>query len=165
MFTNSSTIAAVTPAAPPLEFLSFRLGAEEYGIDIQKVQELRGYDNVTRMANAPAYLKGVINLRGIIVPIVDMRMRLGLAAPDYNQFTVVIIADIAGTVTGLVVDGVSDVLTLSAAQIKPAPPVGSAAGAAHLLGVGTLDQRLLLLVDADRWLAGAAVDAREPLAA
>ena len=99
------------------EFLAFKLGKEEYGIDILKVQEIRGYETVTRIANAPDFLKGVVNLRGIIVPIVDMRIRFNLGEPTYDQFTVVIILNIAGRVVGMVVDSVSDVTTLAPSQI------------------------------------------------
>lgn len=98
--------------ATALEFLAFTLGQEEYGIDIQKVQELRGYDAVTRIANSPDFIKGVVNLRGIIVPIVDMRIRFNLGTPAYDPFTVVIILSIAGRTMGMVVDSVSDVITL-----------------------------------------------------
>src|SRR5882757_8525757 len=107
------------------EFLTFKLGGQEYGIDILKVQEIRGYDTVTRIANAPAFIKGVINLRGNIVPIVDMRIKFNLQQVRYDAFTVVIILNVAKRVVGMVVDGVSDVLTLSPAQIRPAPEFGT----------------------------------------
>src|ERR1700710_2497149 len=107
------------------EFLAFTLGKEEYGIDILKVQEIRGYEAVTRIANAPDFIKGVVNLRGIIVPIVDMRIQFNLGEPTYYQFTVVIILNISGRVVGMVVDSVSDVITLSMEQIKPAPEMGT----------------------------------------
>ncbi|MDP3669597.1 MAG: chemotaxis protein CheW [Telluria sp.] len=138
-------------AAMPREFLSFTVGSEEYGVDIQKVQELRGFGAVTRIANAPDYIKGVVNLRGVIVPIIDMRLKLGLGAPNYDQFTVVIILTVRGTVTGIVVDSVSDVATLAPEQIKP-PPARMALGAGYLIGIGTLEQRMLILVDIDRLL-------------
>ncbi|MBB3179163.1 purine-binding chemotaxis protein CheW [Variovorax sp. Sphag1AA] len=140
-------------ADKPLEFLSFTLGHEEYGIDIQKVQELRGYDAVTRIANAPDFIKGVVNLRGIIVPIIDMRIRFGIGAPSYDQFTVVIVLNIGGRVVGMVVDSVSDVITLSQEQIKPAPEMGSALDTDYLIGLGTLDERMLILVDIDRLMS------------
>jgi purine-binding chemotaxis protein CheW len=118
---NASMTRAGKATTKALEFLAFTLGQEEYGIDIQKVQELRGYDTVTRIANAPAHIKGVVNLRGIIVPIVDMRIKFNLGTPTYDQFTVVIILNIANRVMGMVVDSVSDVITLSPDQLKPAP--------------------------------------------
>lgn len=132
------------------EFLTFTLGREEYGIDILKVQEIRGYDAVTRIANAPEFIKGVINLRGIIVPIVDMRIKFNLGDVEYNQFTVVIILNIAQRVVGMVVDGVSDVTTLKAEEIKPAPEFGSTLDTQYLLGLGTVDERMLILVDIER---------------
>ncbi|MDO9259554.1 MAG: chemotaxis protein CheW [Polaromonas sp.] len=137
-------------AAQPLEFLAFTLGQEEYGVDIQKVQELRGYDAVTRIANAPEHIKGVVNLRGIIVPIIDMRIKFNLGTPTYDQFTVVIILNIASRVMGMVVDSVSDVITLSPEQVKPAPEMGAVLDADYLIGLGTLDERMLILVDIDK---------------
>ncbi|WP_093384514.1 chemotaxis protein CheW [Variovorax sp. OV329] len=137
----------------PLEFLSFTLGEEEYGIDIQKVQELRGYDAVTRIANAPAFIKGVVNLRGIIVPIIDMRVKLNLGDPSYDQFTVVIVLNIGGRVVGMVVDSVSDVITLEPAQIKEAPQMGSLLDTDYLIGLGTVGERMLILMDIDRLMS------------
>jgi len=148
--TTSNPTAA---AAKALEFLSFTLGQEEYGIDIQKVQELRGYDTVTRIANAPEHIKGVVNLRGIIVPIIDMRIKFNLGTPTYDQFTVVIILNIGGRVMGMVVDSVSDVITLKPEQIKPAPAMGSALDTEYLMGLGTLDERMLILIDLDRLMS------------
>lgn len=158
MTTNLSPAASqepTTPAAPSrqLEFLAFTLGQEEYGIDIQKVQELRGYDAVTRIANAPDYIKGVVNLRGIIVPILDMRIKLNLGTPTYDQFTVVIILNVAGRTMGMVVDSVSDVTTLTPDQIKPAPPMGSALDVSYVTGIGAVDERMLILVDIDQLMS------------
>ena len=139
--------------ARALEFLAFKLGHEEYGIDIQKVQELRGYDTVTRIANAPGHIKGVVNLRGIIVPIIDMRIKFNLGTPTYDQFTVVIILNVASRVMGMVVDSVSDVITLSPEQIRPAPEMGSVLDSSYLIGLGTLDERMLILVDIDQLMS------------
>lgn len=136
------------------EFLAFTLGKEEYGIRILKVQELRGYETVTRIANSPDFIKGVVNLRGIIVPIVDMRIKFNLGEPTYDQFTVVIILNISGRVMGMVVDSVSDVITLTADQIKPAPEMGTAFNTDYLIGLGTLDERMLILVDIDKLMSG-----------
>ena len=146
-------MAPIAQATKALEFLAFTLGEEEYGIDIQKVQELRGYDTVTRIANAPEHIKGVVNLRGIIVPIIDMRIKFNLGAPTYDQFTVVIILNIASRVMGMVVDSVSDVITLSPEQIKPAPAMGSVLDTDYLIGLGTLDDRMLILVDIDKLMS------------
>src|SRR3990172_12341976 len=129
------------------ELLTFTLGNEEYGIDILKVQEIRGYEAVTTIANAPEFIKGVINLRGIIVPIVDMRIKFKLGSVTYDETTVVIILNIANRVVGMVVDGVSDVLTLTPEQIKPAPEFGGTFDTQYLVGLGTVDDRMLILVD------------------
>jgi purine-binding chemotaxis protein CheW len=137
------------------EFLAFTLGKEEYGINILKVQEIRGYETVTRIANSPAFMKGVINLRGIIVPIVDMRIKFNLGEPSYDQFTVVIILNVGNRVVGMVVDSVSDVITLTAEQIRPAPEMGGAVNTDYLIGLGALDRRMLILVDIDRLMSGA----------
>lgn len=137
------------------EYLAFKLGEEEYGIDILKVQEIRGYENVTRIANAPEFIKGVINLRGIIVPIVDMRIKFNLGEPSYDQFTVVIILSIAGRVMGMVVDSVSDVTTLQPDQIRPAPQMGCALNTDYLVGLGTVEERMLILLDIERLMSSA----------
>ncbi|MCH8621687.1 chemotaxis protein CheW [Undibacterium sp. TS12] len=135
------------------EFLAFTLGKEEYGIDILKVQEIRGYEAVTRIANAPDFLKGVINLRGIIVPVVDMRIKFNLGTPTYDQFTVVIILNIEGRIVGMVVDSVSDVTTLLPEQVRPAPEMGTTFSTDFLIGLGTLDDRMLILVDIDKLMS------------
>ena len=130
------------------EFLTFRLGAEEYGIDILKVQEIRSYEQPTRIANAPAFIKGVVNLRGVIVPIVDLRLKLGCESVEYNSFTVVIVLNVRGRVVGAVVDSVSDVLELPATAIRPAPPMASnGADNACLTGIGSVGERMLILMD------------------
>ncbi|MFM9924740.1 chemotaxis protein CheW [Variovorax sp. H27-G14] len=152
-------------ASGRLEVVTFKLGEEEYGIDIQKVQELRGYDAVTRIANAPDYIKGVVNLRGIIVPIIDMRIKFKLGDPTYDQFTVVIVLNIGGRVVGMVVDSVSDVITLTAEQIKPPPELGAALDADYLIGLGTLDERMLILVDIDRLMSSDEMGLIEKMAA
>ncbi len=132
------------------EFLTFTLGDEEYGVEILKVQEIRGYDTVTSIAHAPEFIKGVINLRGLIVPIVDMRIKFALGRVEYNEFTVVIILNVANRVVGIVVDSVSDVITLSPDQIRPAPQLGAAVDTAYILGLGSLDERMIILVDIER---------------
>ncbi|HEY8025741.1 MAG TPA: chemotaxis protein CheW [Burkholderiaceae bacterium] len=158
-------VATGMPRIGGLEFLAFTLGAEEYGIDIQKVQELRGYDAVTRIANAPQYIKGVVNLRGIIVPIIDMRIKLNLGEPTYDQFTVVIILNLGKRVVGMVVDSVSDVITLTNEQIKPAPAMGSALDSDYLIGLGTVDERMLILVDIARLMSNDDLAVAEKIAA
>ncbi len=132
------------------EFLTFRLGGEEYGMDILKVQEIRGYDSITQIANAPEFIKGVVNLRGIIVPIIDMRIKFQLGNAEYDQFTVVIILNVAGRVMGIVVDGVSDVISLDLEQMRPTPEFGSVIDTEYIMGLGTVEDRMLILVDIEK---------------
>jgi len=149
--------SGIAAAARVNEFLTFKLGGEEYGIDILKVQEIRGYEAVTRIANAPAFIKGVVNLRGVIVPIVDLRVKFELGEARYDAFTVVIILNVAGRVVGAVVDSVSDVLELDNKQIKAAPEFNSLLDAGYITGLGTVEsgegERLLILVDIERLMS------------
>lgn len=164
--TSNSTIAIAGSASPPAaerfadaanlrEFLAFKLGAEEYGIDILRVQEIRSYEEPTRITNAPAFIKGVINLRDVIVPIIDMRMRFNLEQFGYDSFTVVIVLNIGRRVVGMVVDGVSDVITLAPAQLRPAPEFNSTIQSDYLLAIGSIDDRMLILVDIEKLMSGA----------
>ncbi len=132
------------------EYLTFTLGAESYGIDILKVQEIRGYDAITTIANTPEFIKGVINLRGTIVPIVDLRIKFSLGNVEYNQFTVVIILNLSGRVVGIVVDGVSDVITLDPSQINPIPNLVASIDTKYIVGLGTVGDHMLILVDIER---------------
>ena len=154
-----------TASINPAEYLAFTLGKEEYGIDIQKVSEIRNYEAPTRIASAPDYVKGVINLRGTIVPIVDMRIRFSLGTPDYGPFTGVIILNISGRTVGMVVDAVSDVTTLTPDQIKSTPDLGSSLNTEHIVGLGTIDERMLILVDIDRLMSSEEMGLVERLAA
>src|SRR5512135_3772263 len=147
------------------ELLTFTLGNEEYGIDILKVQEIRGYDAVTTIANAPDFIKGVINLRGIIVPIVDMRIKFHLGKVEYDQFTVVIILNVAHRVVGIVVDGVSDVIALTPDQIKPSPEFSSTLDTQYITGLGTVDDRMIILMDIERLLSSKDMELFETAAA
>ncbi len=157
--TDSNTAVAPVTASELVanEFLTFRLGGEEYGIEILKVQEIRGYDSITHIANSPDYIKGVINLRGIIVPIIDMRIKFNLAHAAYDQFTVVIILTVAGRVMGVVVDGVSDVITLADEQVRPTPGLGSVIETQYIMGLGTVDERMLILIDIEKLMRGSAM--------
>ena len=132
------------------EFLAFKLGAEEYGIDILRVQEIRSYEEPTRIANAPDFIKGVVNLRGVIVPIVDLRVKFRLERATYDAFTVVIVLNIGKRVVGIVVDSVSDVITLTPEQLRPVPEFSSSIASDHILAIGSIDQRMLILVDIER---------------
>ncbi len=136
------------------EFLTFTLGEEEYAIDILKVQEIRGYDAVTKIANTPAFIKGVINLRGIIVPIVDMRIKFNLGEAVYNDFTVVIVLNIGRRVIGIVVDSVSDVMSLAADAISAAPEFAMF-DTEFLLGLASVEGRMLILLDIERLMSSA----------
>jgi purine-binding chemotaxis protein CheW len=143
--------AAAPKAVRHGEFLTFRLGGEEYGIDILRVQEIRSYEPPTRIANAPAFLKGVVNLRGVIVPILDLRLKLGCDTAEYNGFTVVIVLNVHERVVGVVVDSVSDVIELQGDQVKEAPQLNSNVDAGFITGIGTVKngdaERMLILVD------------------
>lgn len=147
------------------ELLTFTLGNEEYGIDILKVQEIRGYDAVTTIANTPEFIKGVINLRGIIVPIVDMRIKFHLGKVEYNQFTVVIILNVANRVVGIVVDGVSDVIALTAEQLKPAPEFSASLDTQYILGLGTIDERMIIVMDIEKLMTSRDMELVETAAA
>ena len=144
-----------TKSAGAREYLTFRLDQEEYGIDILKVQEIRGYEPPTRIANAPAFIKGVVNLRGTIVPIVDMRLKFGCSKAEYNSFTVVIVLNLRQRIVGIVVDSVSDVMELAADNVKAAPDVESVIDSEAVLGLGSLGDRMLILLDIERLMDGA----------
>mgnify|MGYP001487037215 CR=1 FL=1 len=135
------------------EYLTFRLGDEEYGIDILKVQEIRGYENPTRIANSPHFLKGVINLRGTIVPIVDLLLRFGCDSSEYNAFTVSIVLHIGTRTIGAVVDSVSDVMELAPEAIRPAPDIESAIDSGCILGLGSVGERMLILLDIEKQMS------------
>jgi purine-binding chemotaxis protein CheW len=140
------------------EVLVFVLGGEEYAVDILKVQEIRGYEKVTPIPSAPAYLKGVVNLRGIIVPVIDMRIKFGLAEPKYDSFTVVIILRVTGRVIGVVVDGVSDVVRLAPGDVKAAPGLGSIVDSGFLAGLATQGERMILLLEIEKFLSSGEIN-------
>ncbi|MCK2185122.1 chemotaxis protein CheW [Halomonas getboli] len=152
MTIETTDAALAATEAQNREFLVFSLGDEEYAIDILKVQEIRGYENVTRIANAPEFIKGVTNLRGVIVPIVDLRIKFHLENVEYGGQTVVIVLNVGERIVGIVVDGVSDVMTLTPEQIKPAPEFGVTLSSDFLSGLGSLEDRMLVLVDIDKLL-------------
>ncbi len=128
------------------EFLSFILGEEHYALDIMSVKEIRGYEAVTKIANAPPFIKGVINLRGDIVPIVDLRLKFEVGKAVYDEFTIVIMLNIADRIVGIVVDGVSDVIKLKEDEIRPPPEFGVAFDSRFLLGLAPLDDQMVILV-------------------
>ena len=137
------------------EYLTFRLGNEEYGIDILRVQEIRSYEQPTRIANAPSFMKGVVNLRGVIVPIIDLRLKLGCDTAEYNHFTVVIVLNVRGRVVGAVVDSVSDVLELSGESIRPAPAMNGGFDTSFITGIGSVGERMLILMDIQALMSSA----------
>ncbi len=155
---------AATSAEPraacvnPREVLSFRLGSEEYGIDILRVQEIRSFETCTHLANTPHFIKGVVNLRGVIVPIIDLRLKFGLDEANFNSSTVTIVLNVAGRVVGVVVDAVSDVLQLAPDQIQPPPTFNGNVQADHITGVATVQngdaRRMLMLLDIERLMTG-----------
>ena len=164
----STPPAAAAPPAAALaagEYLSLKLGAEEYGIDILRVQEIRSYETPTHIANSPAYLKGVVNLRGVIVPVVDLRLKFALDAAEYNEFTVVIVLNVAGRVVGVVVDSVSDVIQFAPDAIRPAPEFAASVDAGFITGIGTVKDgekdRLLILVDIENLIGACSLNLAE----
>ncbi|MEG1209840.1 MAG: chemotaxis protein CheW [Leclercia sp.] len=150
--TGMSNVTKLAGEPSGQEFLVFTLGDEEYGIDILKVQEIRGYDQVTRIANTPEFIKGVTNLRGVIVPIVDLRVKFNQGDVEYNDNTVVIVLNLGQRVVGIVVDGVSDVLSLTTDQIRPAPEFAVTLSTEYLTGLGALGDRMLILVNIEKLL-------------
>lgn len=150
--TGMATVTKIAGETVGQEFLVFTLGDEEYGIDILKVQEIRGYDQVTRIANTPSFIKGVTNLRGVIVPIIDLRIKFDQPDVDYNDNTVVIVLNLVQRVVGIVVDGVSDVLSLTHDQIRPAPEFAVTMSTEYMTGLGALGERMLILVDIEKLL-------------
>jgi purine-binding chemotaxis protein CheW len=148
-------------AAAADEFLSFTLGEEHYGVDILKVQEIRGYDSVTRLPDAPDYIKGVINLRGTIVPVIDLRLKLRLKEARYDAFTVMIVLNVDDRVVGIVVDSVSDVIPLSQENIRPTPEFGANVDTRFISGIGTVDDRMLILLDIETLINSADLSPQE----
>ncbi|GAB3748490.1 chemotaxis protein CheW [Lysobacter olei] len=157
--THASATAELTDAdhsqGQPREFLTFTLGNEEYGIDILCVQEIRGYEGVTRLPGAPSHIKGVVNIRGTIVPVVDLRIRFQLGSPTYNALTVMVVLNVGDRIVGVVVDSVSDVAALAAEQIRPNPDLEGAVDGRFVTGIGALDDRMLILLDIEGLMASA----------
>ena len=135
------------------QFLTFLLGAEQYGVEILKVQEIRGYSPVTPIPNTPAYIKGVMNLRGIVVPVIDLRVKFSMEAGEYSKFTVIIVVTVGEKVMGLLVDAVSDVLDIPATEIRVPPDLGARADTRFISGMANAGDRLTVLLDIDRLLS------------
>ena len=147
--TLSNQISFATDSS---QFLTFRLGQEEYGVEILKVQEIKGYSAITPVPNTPVYLKGVMNLRGTIVPVVDLRAKFGMPEAEYNQFTVIIVLMVGARVMGLIVDAVSDVLNIPKGDIQPTPDFGAQVDAECINGMAKAGEKLVVLLDIDRVL-------------
>ncbi len=150
---SSNNKASVRAKSAAGEYLTFVLGTEEYGLEILKVQEIRGYDAVTQIANTPDFIKGVVNLRGKIVPIVDLRIKFHLGKVEYDEFTVVIILNLSGRVVGIVVDGVSDVMALQDDQIRDVPSLVTSIDTKYIVGLATVEQQMLILVDIEQLMS------------
>ncbi|MBD3586290.1 chemotaxis protein CheW [Salinimonas sp. HHU 13199] len=129
------------------EFLSFVLGQEQYALEITAVKEIRGYEPVTKIANAPDFIKGVLNLRGDIVPIIDLRIKFNIGTPVYNEFTIVIMLNVLNRIVGIVVDGVSDVIRLNDDEIRPPPEFGVAFDSRYLQGLASVEEEMVILVN------------------
>lgn len=157
-FESSNAAQSISVGSIPLEidteeYLTFKLGTEEYGVDILRVQEIRSFERPTRIVNAPAHVLGVINLRGVIVPIVDMRMKFDLGHATYDTFTVVIVLNIKKIIVGMVVDGVSDVISLSPEQLRPVPDFSSNVDSDHIRAIGSIEDRMLMLLDIEKLMS------------
>jgi len=157
----SQPMSTDTAHQPSNEYLSFTLGNEHYGVDILNVQEIRGYDGVTRIPDAPEYIKGVINLRGTIVPVMDLRLKLGLEHANYDPFTVMIVINFNQRVVALVVDSVSDVIELDPSQLRAPPELGTgnAVDARCISGIGTVDERMLIVLNIESLMIETVLDA------
>lgn len=161
--TTEAREVRTTYSSEDQQYLTFNLADEYYGVDILKVQEIKGYTTVTRIPNTPDYLKGVLNLRGTIVPIVDLRMKFGMGITEPTSFTVVVVVNVRNRVMGFLVDAVSDVLDLNAKNIQPPPELGSAVDINFVAGIGNANDRLVTLLDIDRVLTEDEVKAVEEL--
>ena len=135
------------------EYLSFILSDEQYALDITSVKEIRGYEKVTPIANAPSHIKGVLNLRGDIVPIIDLRIKFNIPNPTYNAFTIVIMLHVHSRVIGIVVDGVSDVVRLTEEEVRPPPDFGVAFDSRFLKGLATVDDHMIILVNIEQLIS------------
>jgi len=135
------------------QFLTFQLGDELYGVDILRVQEIKGYTTVTKIPNTPPHIKGVLNLRGTIVPIIELRTKFGMPTIDYTMFTVIVVVVVREKIIGLVVDAVSDVLNIDKNDIQPPPEFGAKVDVSFLNGIGKSGDRLVALLDMDRLLS------------
>lgn len=153
-----------TPQSGEEQFLTFRLDGQDYGMPILKVQEIKGWDKITPIPNSPAYVKGVLNLRGVIVPVIDLRLRFGLPEAKRDAFTVVIVANVRGQLAGIVVDAVSDVINFCTEQLCDAPAYEGQQNREFIKGLAQVDGKLLVLLDVDRMVDPNSLDKTAPAA-
>jgi len=149
---TEQTAGATLATADTHQFLTFALGQEEYGVEILKIQEIKGFSAITPLPNTPAHVKGVLNLRGTIVPIVDLRRKFGLPEEAYTKFTVIVVVQVRGQILGFIVDAVSDVLTVTGADIQPTPDLHGQVDTACLTGLAKAGEKLVILLDIDKVL-------------
>jgi purine-binding chemotaxis protein CheW len=151
--TETQTMTPAGYAADIEQYLTFTLGDEHYGIEILKVQEIKGHSGITPIPNTPPYLKGIMNLRGTVIPVVDLRTRFSLDAQEYTKFTVIIVVTVGQKIVGLVVDAVSDVLDIPHAQVRPAPDLGARTDTRFISGLANVGEKLVVLLDIERLLS------------
>lgn len=151
--TVSASDRRLGPAADGNQYLTFILGKEHYGVDILRVQQIKGYEAVTRIPNTPPYIKGVLNLRGVIVPIVDLRTKFGMEKVEMTMFTVIVVVVVRGRIMGVIVDAVSDVLDIAAKDIQPAPNFGARVDTSFIQSIAKSGDTLITLLDIDRVLS------------
>jgi len=152
--TAELSVQAVTDNTDQQQYLTFELADEQYGVDILQVQEIKGYTATTHIPTMPDYLKGVLNLRGAIVPIIDLRLKFGMGPTEPTPFTVIVVVTVRERVMGMVVDAVSDVVELPAKEIQPPPELGSHVDISFVSGIGSANDRLVTLLNLDRVLSG-----------
>jgi purine-binding chemotaxis protein CheW len=152
---------SMASAADNGQFLTFTLQNEEYGIEILKVQEIKGFSKITPIPNAPPFVRGVMNLRGTVVPIIDLRARFSMTEKDYDQFTCIIVVNVGTRVVGLVVDTVSDVLNIPNDSIADPPELASVGDSSCITGMGKLGERIVMLLDTGRLVGVEALPAEE----
>jgi purine-binding chemotaxis protein CheW len=163
--TAAETVQGIGFAADSNQFLTFTLGNEEYGVDILKVQEIKGYSVITRVPRSPEFVKGVLNLRGTIVPVIDLRSRFGLERREYDQFTVIIVVVVLGRAMGLIVDAVSDVLNLPQSEIAETPEFSNRVDTKFIAGMGRAGEKLIILLDVEKLLSTDELQAVEAVSA
>jgi purine-binding chemotaxis protein CheW len=149
---HHATFDGATGATDGAQYLTFALGDEEYGVAILHVQEIKGYAPVTPIPNTPPWVRGVMNLRGTIVPVIDLRLRLGMPAADYGPFTVIVVLAVSAKVVGAIVDAVSDVLSIPEGQVQQTPDLGVAIDVRFLGGIAQAGEKLVILLDAEALL-------------